>query len=119
MSEALGKESLSSWEEFTEILSEFKDRVPTPTQMKSDEFFRLAGRGTAFITFDYGIDGVSIEISKYAQALESLFGIWGDAKIHFIGGDFYRQADSVLRPDPAVDSVSRRPVLLREPREPL
>jgi glycosyltransferase involved in cell wall biosynthesis len=99
MSEALGNASLSNWEEITEILFKFKDSVSTPPLMRSEEFFRLAGRGTAFITFDYGIDGVSIEISKYAQALESLFELWGDAKIHFIGGDFYSQADSVLRPD--------------------
>lgn len=99
MSETLGNVSLSSWEEITEILSVFKDSVPAPSRMRSEEFFHLAGRGTAFITFDYGIDGVSIEIYKYAQALQSLFEIWGDAEIHFIGGDFYSQADSVLRPD--------------------
>jgi glycosyltransferase involved in cell wall biosynthesis len=99
MSDALGIASLSSWEEITAILSEFKDSVPTPPRMRSEEFLQLAGRGTAFITFDYGIDGVSIEISKYAQALQSLFEDWGDAEIHFIGGDFYSQADSVIRPD--------------------
>jgi glycosyltransferase involved in cell wall biosynthesis len=99
MSETLGNSSLSSWGEISELLNEFKDSVPTPPQMKREDFFRLAGRGTAFITFDYGIDGVSIEISKYAKALKSLFKIGNDAKIHLIGGDFYRQADSVLRPD--------------------
>jgi glycosyltransferase involved in cell wall biosynthesis len=99
MNKALGNASLSSWEEITEILFKFKDSVPTLPRMRSEELMRLAGRGTAFITFDYGIDGVSIEISKYAQVLHSLFEIWGDAEIHFIGGDFYGQADSVLRPD--------------------
>ncbi len=99
MSEVLGNTSLSCWEEITEILSGFKDIVPTPSRMRSEEFFQLAARGTAFITFDYGIDGVSIEISKYAQALQSLFEIWGDAEIHFIGGDFHSQAESVLQPD--------------------
>jgi glycosyltransferase involved in cell wall biosynthesis len=99
MSEILGNTSLSSWEEITEILSGFKDIVPTPSRMGSEELFQLAARGTAFITFDYGIDGVSIEISKYAQALQSLFEILGDAEIHVIGGDFHSQTDSVLQPD--------------------
>jgi glycosyltransferase involved in cell wall biosynthesis len=98
MSEDLGNTSPSNWEEITEILSKFKDNVPTHPGMSSEEFLRYSSSGTAFITFDYGIDGVSIEISKYAQVLQSLFEIWGDAQIHFIGGDFYSQADSVLQP---------------------
>ena len=48
MSETLGNSSLSSWGEISELLNEFKDSVPTPPQMKREDFFRLAGKGTAF-----------------------------------------------------------------------
>ncbi len=58
-----------------------------------------ARRGVAFVTFDYGIDGVSIEISKYADCCEALLSDDDrSTPIHLIGGEFYEQADSVIRP---------------------
>jgi glycosyltransferase involved in cell wall biosynthesis len=60
---------------------------------------RLAG-GLAFITFDYGIDGVSIEISKYARCLEKILSRdTGSTPIHLIGGDFTDKADAVIAPN--------------------
>lgn len=59
---------------------------------------RFAG-GLAFITFDYGIDGVSIEISKYARCLESILARdTRSTPIHLIGGDFADKADAVIAP---------------------
>ena len=62
----------------------------------------------AFITFDYGIDGVSIEISKYAKSLENALSPApafqpqtagdGSPSIHLIGGDFTDRADAVVAP---------------------
>jgi glycosyltransferase involved in cell wall biosynthesis len=95
----LEKTSPSSWEDISVVLTEVRSGAPTLPQMESDEFLRLASTGIAFVTFDYGIDGVSIEISKYGQALQSMLDSFGDANLHFIGGDFYHQADSVLKPD--------------------
>ncbi len=58
-----------------------------------------AKRGVAFVTYDYGIDGVSIEISKYADCCEALLSDDdGSAPIHLIGGEFLEQADTVIRP---------------------
>jgi glycosyltransferase involved in cell wall biosynthesis len=60
---------------------------------------RFAG-GLAFITFDYGIDGVSIEIAKYARCLEQILS--RDARspaIHLIGGNFADKADAVIAPN--------------------
>jgi glycosyltransferase involved in cell wall biosynthesis len=55
---------------------------------------RLAD-GAAFVTFAYDIDGVSMEIAKYAQCLERISpGI----PIHCIGGNFADKADAVLEP---------------------
>ena len=56
-------------------------------------------KGFAFITFDYGIDGVSIEICKYAACLENLLSNGDSAcPVHFIGGDFTSKADTVIEP---------------------
>jgi len=78
-------------------LSRIKDSVPPTSSPSKDAFLQKVAGGTAFLTFDYGIDGVSIEIAKYAQALENLYGAQGN--IHFIGGDFYPQADAVIKPE--------------------
>lgn len=60
---------------------------------------RFAG-GLAFITFDYGIDGVSIEISKYASCLERILSRDASSPpIHLIGGDFTDKADAVIAPN--------------------
>ena len=54
----------------------------------------MLASGAGFVTYDFGIDGVSIEIFKYAECLEEIFpGI----PLHFIGGDFHEKADIVLK----------------------
>jgi glycosyltransferase involved in cell wall biosynthesis len=95
--EWVGQLSPTSWEELSDLLIEVKERFPNPTAPSRIEFDRRIKDGIAFLTFDYGIDGVSIEISKYARALESILYEQGNSIIHFIGGDFYPQAESVLK----------------------
>jgi glycosyltransferase involved in cell wall biosynthesis len=50
------------------------------------------------LTFDIGIDGVSIEIAKYARILESYYGRLEESGIHFIAGEFLPPADTILKP---------------------
>ncbi|MEA3441845.1 MAG: hypothetical protein U9R58_16335, partial [Chloroflexota bacterium] len=99
MMDTLNTSFPSNWKDINSLLLRIKDSVRLSSPMGRDEFLQLASRGTAFITYDYGIDGVSIEIAKYAQSLETLFESQSSADIHFIGGDFYPQADSVLESD--------------------
>ena len=89
----------TSWEQVASILYQLKDSVRPALLSEGDDFLQKASKGTAFVTFDYGIDGVSIEIAKYAQALESLYESTAQTNIHLIGGDFHSQADSVLKPE--------------------
>lgn len=95
----ISKSSPSNWEDISNVLSGIKDSVFLPTPRSKNDFLKQMAEGTAFLTFDYGIDGVSIEISKYAQALEDLYREQDNGTIHFIGGDFYPQADSVIKPE--------------------
>lgn len=89
----------SNWTDITKILHQVKNKAqPIPTLSKN-EFIKLAANGTAFYTFDYGIDGVSIEIVKYAQALEALYQSQGNYTIHLIGGKFHSQADLIMKPE--------------------
>ena len=61
-----------------------------------EDLLKSFSTGTAFITFSYGIDGVTIEASKYAHTLNDLYSPLGIPSIHFIGGNFQPQAASIL-----------------------
>lgn len=53
------------------------------------------GQGIAFVTFAFDIDGVSMEIAKYARCFSE---ISPGAPIHCIAGNFGEKADVVLDP---------------------
>lgn len=91
--------AVSSWADISRELDRIKTRQQKPLPPTRTEYLQSASRGTAFLTFDFGIDGVSIEIAKYARVLETLYRPYADARLHFIGGDFSPQADNILKPD--------------------
>ena len=95
--EILDDESISSWEDFLPILSKVRAIHSEPLPATWEQYLRIVSQGTAFLTFDFGIDGVSIEISKYARMLETLYKKHADVKLHFIAGDFSPQADAILK----------------------
>ena len=59
------------------------------------DFRATIARGVAFVTFAYDIDGVSMEIAKYAQCFESLLP---GVPIHCVAGNFGDKVDAVLEP---------------------
>lgn len=94
MTDSLESKKISNWNDISEYLDEAEERTNAlPANEKN--LHKLFQKGAAFITYDFGIDGVSIEIFKYAQCLESILG---NVPLHFIGGDFYDKADVVLKP---------------------
>ena len=99
---SLDRARVTDWVDIDRVL----DRLVEAQGYRVDPGERDAGRkkrlarGMAFITFDYGIDGVSIEISKYARCLEStLSEDGGSLSVHFIGGGFTERADSIIDPN--------------------
>jgi len=88
---------IHDWADISALLAELQVSPTTPGP-DWNTFRNAISGGIAFLTFDFGIDGVSIEIAKYAKALEGLFPEHKDNLIHVIGGDFHPQADSVLQP---------------------
>ena len=97
MSNIIDDGPLSSWAEIANALKQIGSVEQKPLPASRAAFLQSAGLGTAFLTFDFGIDGVSIEIAKYARVLEKLYQPYGDARLHFIAGDFSRQADAILK----------------------
>ncbi len=88
-----------NWQDVDRILTDFQQINPPQTSTTYNDLIQSSHKGLAFLTFDYGIDGVSIEIAKYAESLNDLLSENGKPDIHFIGGDFSHQADSILKPD--------------------
>ena len=68
------------------------------------EGFKLKLRegGIALVTFEYGIDGVSIEILKYASALHTFLP---GTKIHYVSGKFHPFFKKKLRPNENIHAL--------------
>jgi len=84
------------WQDIVNLLNQIKNKKKAPLTSQRENLLKIFARGTAFITFSYGIDGVSIETVKYAHTLQELFSPLRKPKIHFIAGNFQPQASSIL-----------------------
>jgi len=93
----LRAESIETWFDLGLLLDRLQENPPVNSDGKDDfwEFKRRTARGTAFLTFSYGVDGVTMEVAKYAHSLSSLLP---DAKIHFIAGEFADLTENILDP---------------------
>ncbi len=87
----------TSWRDITQILNRIKRIDQSSQKVNSKNYLTQYANGTAFITFDFGIDGVSIEISKYATILEDIYEPFSVSPIHLIAGNFQPEASSILR----------------------
>jgi hypothetical protein len=85
---------VSEWHDISAFLDSIKLSDTEAPELSDRKFLELIADGAAFITYDFGIDGVSIEIFKYAECLEHILP---DIPLHFIGGDFHEKADIVLK----------------------
>ena len=79
------------WDDLVYRLNQIKNKKKSLLTTRGEDPLELFAKGTAFITFSYGIDGVSIETLKYAHILNDLFTPFESPSIHFIGGNFQPQ----------------------------
>lgn len=94
LKKTLEKFEVKDWQDISTFLDSIELKPEAVPVLKQKEFSSLISTGAAFVTYDFGIDGVSIEIFKYAECLEHVLpGI----PLHFIGGDFHEKADIVLK----------------------
>jgi glycosyltransferase involved in cell wall biosynthesis len=89
----------TDWDDIVDLLNQIKNKKKSSIIPCNEDFLKYSSRGTAFITFSYGIDGVSVETSKYAYTLHDLFTPLGNPSIHFIGGNFHPQISSIFDPE--------------------
>ena len=96
---SLSKENVNNWDNIHSILNNLEKHTIPERSINKQKNGKKINRGVAFITFNFGIDGVSIEIQKYALILEKLFASRSKNTVfHFISGDFHDKADTVLLP---------------------
>lgn len=86
----------TSWRDISKVLDTLTRKDKDSAAQNEEGDLKRFAKGTAFITFDYGIDGVTIEIAKYAQTLEAIYQPYAVSSIHMIGGNFQAEASAVL-----------------------
>jgi glycosyltransferase involved in cell wall biosynthesis len=98
MMSSLNSLSINNWLDISKFISSIKSRnIPPP--LPESEYTAALRKGIAFFTYDYGIDGVSIEMNKYASCFEKILAD-SDGNVpamHFIGGEFHDKAEAVLK----------------------
>jgi len=87
------------WDDIAKLLNKIKNSKKSPLIPCKENFLNCFSRGTAFISFSFGIDGVSIETSKYAHTLQDIFSPFENSSIHFISGRFEPQISSIISAD--------------------
>jgi glycosyltransferase involved in cell wall biosynthesis len=97
---SLNSATISDWNDISTFIDHLAKQSPPVSSLTEDEFYKPLKSGMAFITYDYGIDGVTIEVAKYAECLEKILADdSGDpVQIHMIGGEFLDKADVILEP---------------------
>ena len=87
----LESEKLKTWFDLGLYLDKIRDQRPLSLENKNlglNDFINEYQKSVAFITFNYGVDGVSIELLKYAGVLQDLFKrkTGKNGSFHFFGG---------------------------------
>ncbi len=91
----LNQENINTWFDLGLYIDRLRDQLPAFEHVPDDfnVFLSQLEQGVAFISFDFGIDGVSMEVSKYAKAFEQLSE---QTSIHFIAGTFKKGHQTII-----------------------
>jgi len=96
----LRKEKIETWFDLGLFLDRFKEEQEYPSIRKEGTFddFKEGFRtgGVAFLTFHYMVDGVTIEVNKYASLMRrNMPGI----PIHYIAGEIHTRTAPFIQKD--------------------
>ncbi|RUT78855.1 phosphodiester glycosidase family protein [Ancylomarina longa] len=100
MMDLLKAESINTWFDLGLFIDKFKENKPIPVvefhRSYNDFKNNIQKKGIAFLTFYFSIDGVSIEIEKYAKTFR--YHIGEDLPVHYIAGKIYPEAKKIRDP---------------------
>lgn len=85
MMAALANETIATWFDLGLFIDRIKEDPPAQADAPDnfDDFMADVSKGVGFLTFYYAIDGVTMEVLKYAQVLRT---ISPETKCHFMAG---------------------------------
>ncbi len=86
----------TSWFKLNEFLENLQNKPLIKDRKESYKTFlkKIEHSGIVFITFEYGIDGVSTEIAKYITMFHKILP---KVDIHLIGGEFDERFDMAIK----------------------
>ena len=95
----LKAEKINTWFDMGLLLDNIRDtrKIELHLPQTFESYKNLLCNGLAFITFDYGIDGVTIEISKYTKAFHNLIKrtTKAEPKIYWVGSKLNLKQESI------------------------
>ena len=93
----LKEEDIKTWFDLGLFLDQIKEnrKVPQKKFIGTYEDFKsyMCKGNFAFLTYQFSIDGVSIEVNKYTKILNRKFK---EPKIHYISGKFFPEAKKIV-----------------------
>jgi len=99
MMNALKSERIHTWFDLGLFIDRLKEnrKIPAIEIPGSFEEYceHIADGGISFITFEFGIDGVSLEVEKYAAALRKILK---NVTIHYVAGKFHSPSEGIIHP---------------------
>lgn len=97
MIRSLKNETINTWFDLGLFLDRIKEYNPVPTAEFNGSYEEykeeIKNSGIAFITFGYSVDGVTIEIEKYAKVYRQNYE---NITVHYIGGDFKPESYKII-----------------------
>ncbi len=95
----LQKERINTWFDLGIFIDRFRETKPLPSivcDRTYDQFReKIIDGGLAFITFQYSVDGVTIEVDKYTKIFRANLK---NVPIHYIAGKFYPESFKIIHP---------------------
>ncbi|MBN1182149.1 MAG: phosphodiester glycosidase family protein [Bacteroidales bacterium] len=95
----LKNEKINTWFDLGLFIDRFKEHRPLPPVQFNGTYAEfkkeISKGGVAFITFHYAVDGVTVEIGKYAKIFANNFK---NVPIHYISGIIHHEADELIYP---------------------
>ena len=93
----LKDENIQTWFDLGLFIDRFKEESPVPSFVFSgryDDFKKtIKTGGVAFITYHYMVDGVTVEVEKYAELFRrNIPGV----PIHYIAGSFKSKSETLI-----------------------
>ena len=75
LKDVLEHSKVNDWQDISGILDLARQKNPSP-ELSEQEFSSLSAEGAAFITYDFGIDGVSVEIANTLNAWKKFIRVF-------------------------------------------